>query len=50
MGEPSSQVEGMTEAAAMGVRPCLDSAGGVELAMGHRNNFQRRKSPTLKNE
>ena len=45
----SSYVEGMTEAAAaLGVRPCLDSAGAFELlAMDPHNNHRRKKSPTL---
>ena len=38
----------MTEdAAALGVRPCLEPAGGFELAMDLHNNHQRRKSLTL---
>jgi len=40
---PSWQVA----AAALGVRPCLDSAGALELAMDRHNNHPRRKSPTL---
>lgn len=42
-GVPSSSVEGMTEdAAAFGVRPCLESGGVFEQAMDLHNN-QRRK-------
>jgi hypothetical protein len=39
-------VEGIEAAAALGVRPCLDSAGVFELAMDLHNN-QRKKSLTL---
>lgn len=43
----TSQVEGTTEAAALGVRPCLNLAGVLELAMDLHSNRRTRKSPTL---
>jgi len=46
MRVPSSK----EEAAALGVRPCLDSGGEFELAMDRHNNHQRRKSLTLMGE
>jgi hypothetical protein len=48
MGVPSSWVEGVTEdAAALGVKSCLESAGVFEQAMDLHNNQWRWKRRTM---